>query len=122
MRLGLLGFSQGSAVVNTLAALQTKGDHRFQGMFRFVVLVAGVVPKDPDAMSLFAAVRPMRMPSLHIFGETDFLRDISEMISTALYSDSTKLRHALGHRFPIVQGESASIISSFMQRQLPSAL
>eukprot|EP00922_Rhytidocystis_sp_ex-Travisia-forbesii_P026561 GHVS01038865.1.p1 GENE.GHVS01038865.1~~GHVS01038865.1.p1 ORF type:complete len:169 (+),score=17.11 GHVS01038865.1:138-644(+) len=65
---GLLGFSQGSAVVNTLAALQANADHRFVGMFRFVVLVAGVVPKDATLKNLYSQVIPIGLPSLHIFG------------------------------------------------------
>jgi predicted esterase len=63
---GLLGFSQGAAVAASLAAASTRG---LFPELRFVVLIAGFLPRAHDIASLFTD--PVRVPSLHVWGEAD---------------------------------------------------
>lgn len=64
--IGVLGFSQGAAVAAVLAALARAGDFP---PLRFVVLIAGFVPRSRDLAPLFA--EPIELPSLHVFGTKD---------------------------------------------------
>lgn len=63
---GLLGFSQGAAVAAALAAASSRG---LLPPVRFVIAVAGFLPRAPDIAALFDA--PVRVPSLHVWGLAD---------------------------------------------------
>ena len=65
---GLLGFSQGSMVVTALAGLAEHGELPAP---RFAILIAGRAPR-ADALRAVLD-RPLRVPSLHIWGERDKL-------------------------------------------------
>jgi predicted esterase len=65
-RVGVLGFSQGAIAAAALAGLHEHGD--FPAL-DFVVLIAGRLPRSELLAPLFRA--PVRLPSLHIWGERD---------------------------------------------------
>ena len=62
----VLGFSQGAAVAATLAAASSRGE---LPPLRFVVLIAGFMPRARDIAPLFA--EPVRVPSIHVWGTSD---------------------------------------------------
>ncbi|XP_062816118.1 esterase OVCA2 isoform X2 [Anolis carolinensis] len=64
---GMMGFSQGAALVGILCALCQQGDPRFP--FRFALLVSGFQSKAKPHHVYYDA--PIAVPSIHIFGEND---------------------------------------------------
>ncbi|XP_075445413.1 esterase OVCA2 [Ascaphus truei] len=94
---GILGFSQGAALVAMLCALKQRGDTRFQ--FDFAVLVAGFKSRSSQHEEYYR--EPIAVPSLHVYGETD--RVIPGNMSQDLASHFEKpviLTHAGGHFVP----------------------
>lgn len=94
---GLLGFSQGAALVGILCALKQRGDPRFP--FAFAVLVAGFESRAPDHRLYYGA--PIAVPSLHVVGEAD--RVIAAEMSRELaarFMDPVILTHPGGHFVP----------------------
>lgn len=63
---GILGFSQGAMVAAAVAALAARGE---LPPVRLVILVAGRTPRADALQPLFE--RPIRVPSLHVWGERD---------------------------------------------------
>ncbi|XP_023673782.1 esterase OVCA2 [Paramormyrops kingsleyae] len=96
---GILGFSQGAALVAMLCALQEQGKEP-QFKFRFAILVAGFRSACAQHGKLYEAPA-LSLPSLHVFGQTD--RVIPEAKSQALLSRFNcpqVLTHPGGHFVP----------------------
>ncbi|XP_053313080.1 esterase OVCA2 [Spea bombifrons] len=94
---GVLGFSQGAAMVAMLCALMQAGDTRFQ--FDFAVLVAGFKSRSVEHEKYYQ--HPILVPSLHVFGETD--RVIPGHMSQELalhFEKPVILTHGGGHFVP----------------------
>ncbi|KAJ7308957.1 hypothetical protein JRQ81_008239 [Phrynocephalus forsythii] len=94
---GLLGFSQGAALVGILCALKQRGDPRFP--FRFAVLIAGFKSRAPAHRLYYQET--IAVPSLHVLGETD--RVIPAEMSKELaahFADPVVLTHPGGHFVP----------------------
>ncbi|XP_061460785.1 esterase OVCA2 [Rhineura floridana] len=94
---GLLGFSQGAALVGIVCALKQCGDPRFP--FDFAIVVAGFKSRAASHRSYYR--EPISMPSLHVLGETD--RVIPAEMSRELASHFTEpltLTHPGGHFIP----------------------
>ncbi|XP_006007486.1 esterase OVCA2 isoform X2 [Latimeria chalumnae] len=94
---GILGFSQGSALVAIICALKQQGDLRFQ--FDFAILIAGFKSQSSSHESYYRD--PITIPTLHIFGETD--RVIPGEMSrdlTSCFTDPLVLTHQGGHFVP----------------------
>ncbi|NP_001107711.1 esterase OVCA2 [Xenopus tropicalis] len=94
---GILGFSQGAALVAIICALKQQGDPRFH--FDFAILVAGFKSLSTDHAKHYQ--QPITVPSLHVIGETD--RVISAAMSQELVShfeNPVILMHSGGHYVP----------------------
>ncbi|XP_028938368.1 esterase OVCA2 [Ornithorhynchus anatinus] len=96
---GLLGFSQGAALVALVCALGQAGDPRFPPP-RFAILVSGFRPRGPrPAPPLLRA--PVELPSLHVLGEADRVipaRESREL--AACFPGAVTLVHPGGHFVP----------------------
>ncbi|XP_067864563.1 esterase OVCA2 [Heptranchias perlo] len=94
---GIMGFSQGAALVSMICALKQQGDPRFQ--FDFAILVAGFRSRCKLHDCFYK--EPVAVPSLHVFGDTD--RVIPGKMSQELSSffvDPVILTHLGGHFVP----------------------
>ncbi|KAM9788782.1 esterase OVCA2 [Neosynchiropus ocellatus] len=95
---GVLGFSQGAALVAMLCSLQEQNlEPLFD--FRFAILVAGFRSACAQHQRFYSAT--IRMPSLHVFGQED--RVIPEAMSRDLlptFLDPQVLTHPGGHFVP----------------------
>ncbi|XP_061752746.1 esterase OVCA2 isoform X2 [Nerophis ophidion] len=95
---GILGFSQGAALVAILCALQEQHAEPDFG-FRFAILVAAFRSACAEHQRFYSA--PVRMPSLHVFGLED--RVIPDSMSRELlpcFLDPQVLTHPGGHFVP----------------------
>uniref|UniRef100_UPI003AAEA73F esterase OVCA2 isoform X1 n=1 Tax=Centroberyx gerrardi TaxID=166262 RepID=UPI003AAEA73F len=95
---GILGFSQGAALVAMLCSLQEQNlEPEFS--FRFAVLVAGFRSACEEHQKFYSA--PLLIPSLHVFGLED--RVIPDKMSRELlptFQDAQVLTHPGGHFVP----------------------
>ncbi|XP_056141133.1 esterase OVCA2 [Lampris incognitus] len=95
---GILGFSQGAALVAMLCSLQEQNlepDFRF----RFAILVAGFRSVCEKHQKFYTV--PLLIPSLHVFGQED--RVIPDKMSRELlttFQDPRVLTHPGGHFVP----------------------
>ncbi|XP_018413155.1 PREDICTED: esterase OVCA2 [Nanorana parkeri] len=95
---GILGFSQGAALVAMICALKQRGDPRFQ--FDFAILVAGFKSRSTEHAEFYQ--QPITIPSLHVYGDTD--RVIPGEMSQELASyfvNPVLLTHTGGHYIPV---------------------
>jgi dihydrofolate reductase len=93
---GLLGFSQGAIVATALAALAQSGE---MPPLAYVILIGGAAPR----AKVFAPYleRPLRLPSLHICGERDFMRKSSAKLLECFEPSSREVVMWPGaHRIP----------------------
>ncbi|KAM3933268.1 esterase OVCA2 isoform 2-T2 [Leptodactylus fuscus] len=95
---GILGFSQGAAVVAMLCALKQQGDPRFQ--FDFAMLVAGFKSCASEHAHFYK--EPITVPSLHVFGDTDRVipKDMSQELA-AHFVNPVLVTHPGGHYIPV---------------------
>ncbi|XP_053560568.1 esterase OVCA2 [Bombina bombina] len=94
---GILGFSQGAALVAMLCGLKQKGDPRFQ--FDFAILIAGFKSCSCEHKEYYQDI--ITVPSLHIYGDTD--RVIPGNMSQELasyFQNPVILTHVGGHFVP----------------------
>ncbi|KAM6985290.1 esterase OVCA2 [Aplochiton taeniatus] len=97
---GVLGFSQGAALVAMLCSLQAQNlEPEFR--FRFAILVAGFPSACEEHGRFYDAAAPLPIPSLHVFGLED--RVIPDSMSRELlryFKDPLLLTHPGGHFVP----------------------
>ncbi|MBN3318866.1 DPH1 synthase, partial [Atractosteus spatula] len=96
---GVLGFSQGAALVAMLCARQERGQEPGPG-FRFAVLVAGFRSRCAGHAPFYAAP-PLGLPTLHVLGDSD--RVIPAPLSRDLlpvFRDPVVVTHPGGHYVP----------------------
>ncbi|KAF8821514.1 putative Ovarian cancer-associated 2 protein-like protein [Cardiosporidium cionae] len=96
---GLLGFSQGAAMVHYLTALQATGDPHLKGMFQFAILVSGFLPQDSRYETMLPTSRVLNLPSLHVYGKEDELYSHCCRAAT-FYNNPVIIDHSRGHSFP----------------------
>jgi predicted esterase len=95
--IGVLGFSQGAILASAVAAWSERGD---LPPLRFAILVAGRVPRATALQPLFE--RPIRVPSLHVFGQRDGMADGSRELMTRFDESTREVATWDGtHRVPI---------------------
>ncbi|XP_037074709.1 esterase OVCA2-like isoform X2 [Pollicipes pollicipes] len=94
---GVLGFSQGAALVGLLCALQQRGE--LDWTFRFAILVAGFRSRSMPHAKLYE--ESITLPTLHVFGDTDRVipKEMSEDLLKC-YTDAAVLNHSGGHHIP----------------------
>jgi predicted esterase len=112
--IGVIGFSQGAMLAALLAALAGRGELLGLG---FVVLVAGAIPRATALRPLFAD--PIRVPSLHVWGERDALCQTSAPALARAFSPemSAECVWPGPHAFP-TRGLAAEAIRSFIVKRL----
>ncbi|XP_069471457.1 esterase OVCA2 [Ambystoma mexicanum] len=109
---GILGFSQGAALVAMLCALKQRGDQRFP--FDFAILVAGFKSRSTEHQDFYK--EPIDVPTLHVFGETD--RVIPGEMSQELLShfiEPSILTHQGGHFLP-ASSQQKKVYLEFLDR------
>jgi pimeloyl-ACP methyl ester carboxylesterase len=112
---GFLGFSQGAILSTAIAALAEHGE---MPHVRFAVLVAGRTPR-ADVFQPFLT-RPLRTPSLHVWGAADTLAPgVSEEL-TGRFDERTREVVVWNgdHRVP-TRGEGADAILRFIRKHAP---
>lgn len=94
---GILGFSQGAAMAALVCALQQDG--QFEHRFKFAILVAGF--KSMSTVHEKFYEKTIKIPSLHIIGETDQVipKSMSEELVSVFESPSV-IFHPGGHQVP----------------------
>lgn len=94
---GLLGFSQGAALTAMICALKQRNELQID--FKFAVIVSGFKSKCSKHFNLYT--ERIRVPSLHIIGDTDNVIDkcLSEALAE-VFVDPIIMRHAGGHHVP----------------------
>lgn len=96
---GLLGFSQGAALAAFICALGQAGDPRFP-LPRFIILVSGFCPRGLGFKESILQ-RPLSLPSLHVFGDTDKVIPSPESMQLASrFPGAITLTHSGGHFIP----------------------
>jgi pimeloyl-ACP methyl ester carboxylesterase len=111
-RVVLLGFSQGAMLAAGLAALSCVGE--FPAL-RAVVLVAGRKPRSERLRPLFDV--PVRVPSLHVWGERDALAgDASASLADAFDAQTRAVAVWPGPHAVPSQGPAADAILEFVAR------
>jgi pimeloyl-ACP methyl ester carboxylesterase len=109
--LGLFGFSQGAAVAATLAALSERG--LFPAL-RFVVLVAGFLPRDRDIQGLFEI--PIQIPSLHVWGSADGLARHSPKLLERFAPETRRVLTWDGRHAVPTNGAAADTLVDFLRQ------
>ncbi|CAI5794617.1 Esterase OVCA2 [Podarcis lilfordi] len=94
---GLLGFSQGAALVGIICALKQRGDPRFP--FDFAIVVAGFKSQAAPHQGYYQ--EPIVVPSLHVLGETDRVipAEMSRQLASC-FAEPVSLIHTGGHFVP----------------------
>ncbi|KAL2095291.1 hypothetical protein ACEWY4_010010 [Coilia grayii] len=110
---GILGFSQGAALVAMLLAMQEQG-HEPDLAFRFAVIVSGFRSACAQHARFYSD--PVVMPTLHVFGEEDAVIPIhmSRDLLT-VFKEPTILTHTGGHFVPAASAHKP-VYLNFIQR------
>ncbi|XP_071958116.1 esterase OVCA2-like isoform X3 [Antedon mediterranea] len=115
---GILGFSQGASMVGFICSLQCQGDARFN--FDFAILVAGFKSVNSFHKSLYE--KPVTMPTLHVFGDTDNVipKEMSEDLLT-YFVDPQTVKHPGGHFVPASSPQKKvyiEFLNTFVQKKV----
>ncbi|KAG8233020.1 hypothetical protein J437_LFUL013689 [Ladona fulva] len=110
---GILGFSQGAAFAAILCSMQQKGELSFQ--FQFAVIVAGFKSLCTPHGKYYADI--IRLPSLHVFGETDGIigTESSEDLLKA-FENPVVIKHPGGHYMPASSQQKPYYIEFLTER------
>lgn len=112
---GVLGFSQGAALVSLLCSLQElKPDGPIK--FDFAILVASFKSNSQQHQYLYET--KVTIPTLHVFGETDGVipKDMSEELLQH-YENYNTLQHPGGHFLPSSSPQK-KIYIQFLEQQI----
>jgi len=120
---GVVGFSQGGGICAMIAALAQRGDICNTESLRFAILMNApqyFPMKESYVTALLAEDKPLTVPSLHTYGETDpHLKYIKQFMP--FFKGPQELAHSGGHQpFPTDQQESiifANKIAAFIKQQ-----
>jgi predicted esterase len=110
-RAGLLGFSQGAAVAAALAAASSRG---LFPPLRFVIAIAGFVPRAHDIAPLFAS--PVRVPSLHVWGLADGMAQHAPPLVERFDPAQREVVTWPGRHIVPTSGDAADAIVDFVRR------
>eukprot|EP01036_Dinobryon_divergens_P026076 gene26076-34684_t len=119
---GLMGFSQGAAMVTRVAMIVAEQHCAVLPSLRFLILIGGVQPletrftflKDPDLQ------RKISMPSLHLMGSADPFLSRSRLLRADFYEEasSTVLEHGEGHNIPSIRTNLYPAISQWLEKNV----
>jgi predicted esterase len=95
---GVIGFSQGAALIGLLTGLQ-QSDPTTSLRFGFAIMVGGFTGYEPDHAALFE--RKIAIPSLHVMGETDGIVSTRDSLRLAEWFEHPVIvKHPGGHVTP----------------------
>jgi predicted esterase len=109
---GIIGFSQGAMAATLVSALSARGD---LPRLRFVVLVAGRLPRADAFQSLLA--EPIGVDSLHVWGERDAFASEGAPELMQHFLAPASFVWAGGHSFP-TSGKAATAMLRFIEMRL----
>lgn len=113
---GVLGFSQGACVTSALAAQHSHPDGTPAVRFGFGIMVGGFAYRGQGAGPLFRH-RPLRTPSLHVYGKRDKIVSPKSSEDLASLFDSPAVHaHTGGHAFPQTDA-SLEFFAEFIRAQ-----
>lgn len=116
---GLLGFSQGAGFSAVLPGMQLEGLALTKvPLIKFLIIISGAkfggskfgAPK--LASNAFSST--IKLPSIHIIGETDFLKEQGEGLLDS-FEDPLVIRHPKGHTVPRLDDKSMEKMLSFIE-------
>ena len=105
---GVIGFSQGAALVAILA-------HMEHIHLQFAICIGGFVPRAHDLAPLFHENEPHPLPTCHVWGERDAVVPLekSQKLSQ-MFAQSYLISHEKGHLVPTA-GDASRKIREFVQ-------
>jgi len=107
---GILGFSQGAAMVGLYLA----GAERSSLAFKFVIFVASFMSKSDAHRHLYDASHKISIPSLHVYGDTDGVIPKPMSIDfLEVFEDPQSLNHPGGHFVPAA-GPQKAVFNKFL--------
>ncbi|KAL7202791.1 hypothetical protein ACSBR1_034288 [Camellia fascicularis] len=117
---GLLGFSQGALLSAALPGMQLEGVALTKvPMIKFLIIISGAkfgghkfgLPK----LAANAFSSPIKLPSLHIIGETDFLKEHGIALLES-FQDPIVIYHAKGHTVPRLDEKGVDTVLGFVEK------
>ncbi|KAM7515760.1 hypothetical protein LguiA_005343 [Lonicera macranthoides] len=115
---GLLGFSQGAILSASLFGMQVEGVAlKRVPKLKFGIIISGArlggskfgLPK----LAAIAFASPIKCPSLHFIGETDFLKDEGISLLES-FIDPLVIHHPKGHTIPFLDDKSLETFQGFI--------
>ncbi|KAK7109005.1 esterase OVCA2-like isoform X2 [Littorina saxatilis] len=110
---GVLGFSQGAAMVSLLLGVQEQQSEKW---FDFAILVAGFKSRSSPHDVLYS--KKISIPTLHVFGDTDKVipKEMSEDL-LQYFEDPVVVQHPGGHFVPAA-GPQKKVYLEFFDKML----
>ncbi|CAK8569048.1 unnamed protein product [Lathyrus sativus] len=115
---GVLGFSQGAFLAAALPGMQEQGVALEKiSKIKFLILISGAMfggmKYGTPKLASNAFSKPIDCPSLHIIGETDFLKPESIILQKA-FVDPVVIHHPKGHTIPRLDEKSLATMLGFI--------
>ncbi|KAK9096997.1 hypothetical protein Sjap_022494 [Stephania japonica] len=112
---GLLGFSQGAILSAALPSLQAAGVALTKvPKIKFLIIISGAMFRS-EKVADKAYASPIKCPSLHFLGETDFLRPHGTKLLES-FVDPFVAHHPRGHTIPRLDEKSLVTVSNFIEK------
>ncbi|KAJ8551641.1 hypothetical protein K7X08_021656 [Anisodus acutangulus] len=117
---GLLGFSQGSVLGAAIPGMQREGVALTKvPEIKFVIIISGAKFGGPSygvpKLAANAFSSPIKCPSLHFLGETDFQKKGGEVLLES-FVDPQVIHHPKGHTIPRLDDSSLEIMLGFIEK------
>jgi predicted esterase len=99
----ILGFSQGGCLASILCRLSETQSEKYESIrFKFAIIVAGFRSNQSLHDLYYDLSIKVKMPTLHIYGETDKVIPIEMSEELTNYFEDAKIfKHAGGHLLPV---------------------
>ncbi|XP_017254171.1 uncharacterized protein LOC135146698 [Daucus carota subsp. sativus] len=112
---GLLGFSQGAILSAALPGLQAKGLALTKvPKIKFLIIISGAKLKN-ETFSKKAFADTIALPSLHILGDTDFLKPHGITLLDS-FVDPVVINHPKGHTIPRLDEKNLELMLGFLEK------
>ncbi|XP_058776155.1 uncharacterized protein LOC131650459 isoform X2 [Vicia villosa] len=115
---GVLGFSQGAFLAAALPGMQEQGVALEKiSKIKFLILISGAkfggMKYGTPKLASNAFSKPIHCPSLHIIGESDFMKPESIILQEA-FVDPAVIHHPKGHTIPRLDEKSLETMLDFI--------
>ncbi|KAM7519714.1 hypothetical protein LguiB_018676 [Lonicera macranthoides] len=117
---GLLGFSPGAVLLAALLGMQVEGVAlKRVPKLKFGIMLSGAKFGGPKLglpkLATNAFSSPIKCPSLHFVGETDFLKEEGIFLAES-FTDPLVIHHPEGHTIPILDDKSLETFQGFIEK------